>query len=147
MKKFQFTLSTVLNYKNQVLDALKNEHGKILARIREQEEIIQKLEQEYQNCNAEFNKKKMEGVTIVESLGFEAYLRRLEILIKQEEKTLALIKEEEEKKREEVIAAKQDTSSLEKLKEKKVEDYNKEVQKVEELFVEEFVAYHRITTK
>ena len=86
MKKFNFTLGTVLNYKNQVLDSLKNEHAKILARINEQEKVIHNLEEEYKKCNNDFNQKKMEGITIIESIGFEAYLRKLEVSIKQEEK-------------------------------------------------------------
>lgn len=147
MKKFNFTLGTVLNYKNQVLDSLKNEHAKILARIHAQEEVIHNLEQEYKKCNSDFNQKKMEGITIVESIGFEAYLRKLEVSIKQEERKLALIKVEEENKRNEVVVAKQDTSSLEKLKEKKLEVYHKEEQKAQEAFVEEFVSFSRIVAK
>ena len=147
MKKFNFTLGTVLNYKNQVLDSLKNEHAKILARINEQEKVIHNLEEEYKKCNNDFNQKKMEGITIIESIGFEAYLRKLEVSIKQEEKKLALIKLEEENKRMEVVAAKQDTSSLEKLKEKKLEIYHKEEQKAEEALVEEFVSFSRIAAK
>ena len=147
MKKFNFTLGTVLNYKNQVLDSLKNEHAKILARINEQEKVIHNLEEEYKKCNNDFNQKKMEGSTIIESIGFEAYLRKLEVSIKQEEKKLALIKVEEENKRMEVVAAKQDTSSLEKLKEKKLEIYHKEEQKAEEALVEEFVSFSRIAAK
>ena len=147
MKKFHFSLATVLSYKNQVLDALKNEHGKILARINEQEKIIHNLEKEYKQCNSNFNEKKAEGITIIESTGFETYLRRLEVTIQQEEKKLAEMKKEEEKKRKEVVAAKQDTSSLEKLKEKKLEAYQKEEQKAEELFVEEFVTFNRIAGK
>ena len=147
MKKFNFTLGTVLNYKNQVLDSLKNEHAKILARINEQEKVIHNLEEEYKKCNNDFNQKKMEVITIIESIGFEAYLRKLEVSIKQEEKKLALIKVEEENKRMEVVAAKQDTSSLEKLKEKKLEIYHKEEQKAEEALVEEFVSFSRIAAK
>ena len=37
MKKFSFSLETVLDYKNQVLDALRTEHGAILAQVRAQE--------------------------------------------------------------------------------------------------------------
>ena len=147
MKKFNFTLGTVLSYKNQVLDSLKNEHAKILARINEQEKVIHNLEEEYRKCNNDFNQKKMEGITIIESIGFEAYLRRLEVSIQQEERKLAFIKVEEENKRNEVVVAKQDTSSLEKLKKKKLEVYNKEEQKAEEAFVEEFVSFSRIVAK
>ena len=56
MKKFNFTLGTVLSYKNQVLDSLKNEHAKILARINEQEKVIHNLEEEYRKCNNDFKK-------------------------------------------------------------------------------------------
>ena len=47
MKKFRFTLETVLEYKQQILDSLQAEHGAILARIRQQEEHIEALEAEY----------------------------------------------------------------------------------------------------
>ena len=147
MKKFHFSLATVLSYKNQVLDALKNEHGKILARINEQEKIIHNLEKEYKQCNSNFNEKKAEGITIIESIGFETYLKRIKVKIKKKKKKLAEKKKKEEKKRKEVVAAKQDTSSLEKLKEKKLEAYQKEEQKAEELFVEEFVTFNRIAGK
>ena len=147
MKKFNFTLGTVLSYKNKFLDALKNEHAKILAKMHQQEEVIHNLEEEYKKCNEDFNQKKVEGITIIESIGFEAYLRRLEVTIKQEEKKLALIKVDEENKRNEVVAAKQDTSSLEKLKEKKLEVYHKEEQKAEEMLIEEFVSFSRIASK
>ena len=52
-----------------------------------------------------------------------------------------------ENKRNEVVAAKQDTSSLEKLKEKKLEVYHKEEQKEEEMLIEEFVSFSRIASK
>ena len=37
MKKFRFSLETVLDYKQQVLSALQAEHGAILAQVRDQE--------------------------------------------------------------------------------------------------------------
>ena len=40
MKKFKFALDTVLSYKQQVLDALQGEHAEILARVRNQEELL-----------------------------------------------------------------------------------------------------------
>ena len=43
----------------------------------------------------------------------------------------------------EVVAAKQDTSSIEKLKEKKLDSYNKAVQKSEEAMIDEFVSTTR----
>ncbi len=37
MKKFNFPLNTVLNYKDQVLDNLKNEHAQIVDQVVRQE--------------------------------------------------------------------------------------------------------------
>ena len=47
-------------------------------------------------------------------------------------------------KRLEVVEAKKDTSSIEKLREKKLDSYNKAVQKSEELIIEEFVTTARV---
>ena len=46
-------------------------------------------------------------------------------------------------KRSEVVEAKKETSSIDKLKEKKFKEYEKAVQKEEEQFIEEFVATKR----
>ena len=48
MKKFRFSLETVLDYKNQALDALRAEHGAILAQVRAQEAVVEGLES---RCN------------------------------------------------------------------------------------------------
>ena len=44
MKKFRFSLETVLDYKQQVLAALQTEHGAILAQVRDQEKLLEELE-------------------------------------------------------------------------------------------------------
>ena len=53
MKKFRFSLETVLDYKQQALDAIRAEHGAILARVRAQEQVIESLERE---IHAEYHK-------------------------------------------------------------------------------------------
>ena len=54
------------------------------------------------------------------------------------------LQKQEEAKRKEVVEAKKDTSSIEKLREKKLEVYNKAVQKSEENLIDEFVTTKRI---
>ena len=51
MKKFHFSLETVLDYKQQILASLRAEHGAILAQVREQERPIEELEAEYQQMD------------------------------------------------------------------------------------------------
>ena len=43
MKKFRFSLETVLDYKQQVLDALRIEHAAAQAKARAQEELLRSL--------------------------------------------------------------------------------------------------------
>ena len=143
MKKFRFSLETVLDYKQQVLDALQKEHGVIMAQVKEQEEYLAGLEADYRDMDAEFCQRKLEGITILDAMRYEQYLRAMERQIQQAVYRLEELRRQEEAKRLEVVAAKQDTSSIEKLKEKKLDSYNKAVQKSEEPMIDEFVSTTR----
>ena len=144
MKKFQFSLQTVLEYKQQVLENLQAEHGAILARIRRQEERIERMEADYRALSSEFNQRKAEGITVLEAMKYEQYLRSSERQLEQAYERLRSLRQQEEKKRGEVVEAKKETSTIEKLKEKKLESYNKAVQKSEEAFIDEFVTTKRV---
>lgn len=143
MKKFKFSLETVLVYKQQVLDALKGEHAVILAQVRAQEEVLEAVWERYRTCNEEYRVRKAEGLTIIDATFYQNGLRALEMEIQRETNTLEALRRQEEKKRGEVVEAKKDTSSLEKLREKKLDQYNKAAAKDEELILEEFVATAR----
>ena len=143
MKKFRFSLETVLDYKQQVLDSLQAEHGAILARVKRQEELIERLEADYRALAGEFNQRKAEGISILDAMKYEQYLRSSERELEEAYSHLAKLQKQEEEKRSEVVDAKKETSSIEKLKEKKLELYNKAVQKSEENMIDEFVMTKR----
>ena len=143
MKKFKFALDTVLSYKQQVLDALEGEHAAAMAKVHEQEKVLDAVWQEYRDCNAEYREKKAAGLSITEAMIYESSLRSGELHIQRETNKLEKLQEEAEKKREEMVAAKIDTSSLEKLKDKKLEQYRKDEQKDQELLVDEFISSTR----
>ena len=63
---------------------------------------------------------------------------------KAERAKLSKLREAVEAKRKEVVEAKQETAAIEKLKEKKVRDYQKALEKSEEAFIEEFVSTSRV---
>ena len=140
MKRFQFSLNTVLSYKQQVLEELQNEHGQLLYQVRQQELVLQAAEERYRGLNLEFRQAETEG------LRYESGLRFLEDEIQREAKRLREYEAAAEEKRRQVVAARQDTASLEKLKDKKWEDYQKQVQKGEELLIEELVTAARART-
>lgn len=143
MKKFRFSLETVLDYKNQALDALRAEHGAILAQVRAQEAVVEGLEREYSQVDGEFTQRKLEGLTVLDALNYEQYLRALEREVKEEYRKLSLLRRQEEQKRGQVVEARKETATIEKLKEHKLEDYRKAEQKAEEQRIEEFVTTAR----
>lgn len=144
MKRFQFSLETVLDYKQQVLDSLRVEHGALLAMVRRQEEALSAVEARYAETNEEFREKKRTGLTVSAAMTYEMGLRVLEGEIRRETEKLEALRRQEAAKRAEVVRGKQETSSLEILREKKLAGYEKEVRKQEELHIEEFVSTTRI---
>ena len=143
MKKFRFSLETVMEYKQQILDSLQTEHGAILAKVRRQEALIEELEAAYRHLAQEFNRRKLEGISILDAMKYEQYLRSSERQLEEAYQHLAELQKQEEAKREQVVEAKKETSSIEKLREKKLEGYNKAVQKSEEAMIDEFVMTRR----
>jgi flagellar FliJ protein len=143
MKKFRFSLETVLDYKQQALEALMAEHGAILAQVRDQEAVVEGLEQEHLQVDEEFSGRKLEGLSILDALNYEQYLRALEREIMEERRKLELLRRKEEAKRNQVVEARKETATIEKLKEHKLEDYRKAEQKEEEQRIEEFVSTTR----
>lgn len=140
MKKFQFSLETMLGYKRQILEVKQQEYATAQGIALEQESVVLSLEQEYADFDDEFNRKKLEGMTIIDAITRESCLLALDKEVKKERANLKKLEKAAEEKRQDMILAKQDTSSAEKLREKKLEDYNKMVTKNEEAMIDELVA-------
>ena len=80
---------------------------------------------------------------MTEVLMYQNALRAGEQAIQLETKRLEELQAEAERRREKMVEAKKETSSIEKLKEKKLDAYHKAEAKSEELFIEEFVSSTR----
>lgn len=140
MKKFRFGLDSVLSYRQQVLEGRQNEYGKAMRRVQEQRMRLEAVQQRYQETNQQFREEAAAGISIADAMGFEAGLRALEREIARETKALRDLEAEAEKRRIQMLQAHQDAAMLEKLKEKKQEDYRKAEQKQDELFIDELVS-------
>ena len=147
MKKFKFSLDSVLSYKQQILDALQGEHAALLAEVRQQEELLERCWQTYRDYNEEYREKSRIGVQLTEALLYQTNLRAMEREIQQETVVLEEKRKKEEEKRAEVVEAKKESTSIEKLKEKKLRAYQKAEAKSEELFIEDFVNMARILSR
>ena len=140
MKKFRFGLDSVLSYRQQVLEGRQNEYGKAMRRVQEQRMRLEAVQQRYQETNQQFREEAAAGISIADAMGFEVGLRALEREIAREAKALRDLEAEAERRRIQMLQAHQDAAMLEKLKEKKQEDYRKAEQKQDELFIDELVS-------
>lgn len=147
MKKFFFSLNTVLNYKEQVLESLRQEHIQSLMKVRACEDEIERLEQQHRECVEEFEEKKREGLPIIKMKIYENHLEGLGVRILEKQEQLERLKEDELQKRNKMIEAKKESTSIQKLKDKKRQEYQKEEQKAQEILVEEFVSAKNAMTK
>lgn len=145
MKKFSFSLQNVLDFKNQYLDSAKNEYSSAMADVTKQQEVIMRLEDMYARTNNEYNEKKYEGLGISDMLRYDSYLQRITAEIESEIVKLHELEEILEEKFNIMVKAKQEVASLDKLREKRYDAYNYEMQKQEELFIEEFVSNKSVT--
>lgn len=140
MKRFVFALDKVLDYKGQVENSLRSEYAQKMEKVKKQEKYIDSLNAEYAGCRNEFEARKKQGCTINLMVSYDGYINSLRKQIEEEKVVLAQLRADAEKKRSEMVAAKVETSSFEKLKEKKQKEYEKEEQKKEEQFIDEFVS-------
>ena len=149
MKKFAFALDKVLSYKRQYEDSIRNEHAAIMHEIRIQEEAFRQLSDKDVEIRLQMKQEQEQemGCQILRIHTYENYLEYLKGEMFRVTQRLKALKVKEEKKRKELIAAKTDTTSLDKLKEKKIQEYNKEVQKEQEQLVEEFVNHGLIAAR
>lgn len=141
MKKFNFTLETVLNYKAQSENNLRSEHAAILQRVHRQEQKIEELREKEQQTREEMNQKRSDGFNVLQMQTFERYLNYLKGELKKELRIYSELKKEEEEKRVALIAARTETKSIDKLKEKRLLEYKKAVAKQEEQDIEEFISH------
>lgn len=98
MKKFFFSLNTVLNYKEQVLESLRGEHVAALLKVRACEREIEDLETQHKECMEEFECQKKTGIAISKMKTYEGYLESLGVRILRKQEHLADLKEDEIKK-------------------------------------------------
>lgn len=147
MKKFKFQLDTVLRYKGQVLDTRLAEHGAVLAQVHRQEEVREAAEKNLLDCEAEYREKQATGMTVVEAMKYQTGIEVLEKALEREEEKLKRLQQLEEEKRARVVEAKQETSTLERLKEIKREEYDHALSKEEEKLIDDLVSARRAAAR
>lgn len=133
----------MLNYKQQAFDLLMNElaEAQMIAAAQEKarDDAIARLA-EY---DAAFAEKRATGFTNLEGVEYEAGQRVLEQRLQREEALLARRRRELEVKRQQVVEARQETHTIERLKEIRRGEYDAAVAKAEEKALDDLVAARR----
>lgn len=146
MKRFQFKLGTVLEYKQQILDARMVEHGAARAKVAKQEEVCNAALRQLQEYDAEYTRRKAEGLTILEAMEFQNCLEALQAALKRENDKLEDLRRKENDARARVVGARQETFSLEKLRDIQKKAYNTAAAKAEEVALEDLTAARRASS-
>ena len=143
MKRFHFQLEPVLNFKQQTLDLLMNELSEAQMVAAAQEKVRDEAVARLAAYDAEFAEKRAVGFTNLEAVEYEAGQQVLEQRLQREEKLLALRRRELEAKRQQVVEARQETHTIERLKEIRRGEYDTAVAKADEKALDDLTAARR----
>lgn len=140
MKKFEFSLSHVLDYRERLLDEEKGALQRIKAERDEIAANIRRLEDSFTQVSLKMVRAQTEGTTILEIQKLNAQLENIRMQLEQQQKELQKAELKVDHQMKVVIAANQEVTKLDKLQERQLEEYRHEVNKAEEDRVDEFVA-------
>lgn len=140
MKKFQFTLQKLMDFRQQELDRQKNTLSVLQADLQriyqEKEELIRQVEE----CSADLELVCRQGAQAFEISVRKRYIVTLQQEIHAHDASATLKQQEINKQLGVVVEATKDVRTLEKLEEKQLEEYKAAATKENEQFIEEFVS-------
>ena len=140
MKKFQFTLQKLMDFREQELDRQKNALAALqgdLKRINDRRDELTEKVVKYSN---DLVTSSASGLPAAEISMRKRYIVTLQQEIHECEQRAILKQQEIDKQLSVVVDATKDVRTLEKLEEKQLEEYKAAEGKENELFIEEFVS-------
>lgn len=141
MAKFNFRLQSYLNLKEKLEEQKKMEYGKALSILEEELKIKTELIKKSESI---INELKTNISNKVDSVTYKNYLYYIEFLkekLLQQETAILKANKLVEEKRRDLAEAVKDRKILDKLKEKELENYNKELLLKEQKMTDELVSY------
>lgn len=140
MKKFSFSLQKLFDYQEQLLRKEKNTLGELRAArdalVAEKEQCENKLHE----ANEAFLLLMQRGLNTNEILMHKRYMNNLNTRIKELMSLIEAADGRVSKQLQVVVGISQEVNTLDKLREKQLDDYKAAFQKEEERFIEEYVS-------
>ena len=142
MGKFVFKLQAVFNLKKQIENNLKNELGKAVQELERQKKKLKDIEFERAIYYQEINVKSSSGISVGKLKEFSSYISHLNEKIDHQKNNIKRAQKSVDKYREQLIIAVQERKMMEKLREKKYEEFMKEQQREEQKIIDEIASYN-----
>lgn len=140
MKKFQFSLQKLMDFREQELDRQKNTLSALRGELFRIEEAATELRMKVAEESEQLERVCIEGAQIYEISMRKRYIVTLQQEIHLREEQARIKQQEIEEQLGVVVEATKDVKTLEKLEEKQLEEYKALEQKENEQFIEEFVS-------
>lgn len=145
MKKFAFSLQRLLDYTRQLLDIERATLADMNAVLRNFRSELELMKAEYARRAAEFEQLKTEGMTPLDMRTHVNYLRKLDEDIHDKTVQIEMQQKVVDKQTDKVRGVNIEISTMDNLRERKLEEYNYLDNKEQELFIEEFVSNKKAT--
>ena len=143
MKQFSFSLQRLLNYKEQLFESERNILAEMQAILSQLESELDEMKAEHLRRVAEYNEQIRIGLLPAEMQTHKYYLTVLDESIRNKIEQIKLQQQAVDRQMDIVREAKLEISTMEKLREKKLEEYNYISGKADEQFIDEFVTNQR----
>lgn len=145
MKKFKFPLQKVLDLRVGIENDEKNKLALMYAQLNELLKEKDELRKTFEETARRQRKAFKEGVSVSSLQYYPGYFKRLEQQAKELEERIENVQEQIKEQIQRVLKASQDKEVLAKLKEKRLDEYEKELSKANERFIDEFVSYQMVS--
>lgn len=139
--KFKFKFQKLLEIKEKLEEAKKNEIASLNLQIKEMKEKINFLESEKKEKILEIQKKTTDGINIMDLRMFNLQITAMESKIEKKRLDLIQIQEILLERKNEYKEIMQSRKSFENLREKDIEQFKQELKKEEEQSIDQLVSF------
>ncbi len=140
MKKFQFSLERMLNFQQQNLQKEKNLMGQMIEEKLGYEQQRERMTSQLEQIHAGMDEEIRKGTTIFQIRAFTTMIENGKLQLEGIRRKISIVDAEIERQRQVVVEASREVSKLEKLRDKKLEEYRYAEAKEQENTVSEHVS-------
>lgn len=137
MKSFRFKLQPVLHHRQKKEDIFKKELAEVRLLFDREKAVLDKLRSRLSDLQAELRIKQQTSFTAPEAVSYSAFIDRVEREIEVQTIKLTDIASEVRRAQERLVEASKDKKILEKLHDKRYEEYKIESDKAEQVLIDE----------